>query len=80
MNLSQIARLQALKKHLEIFQNNHPRLQPFLEAVNREVLKEGSVVEISVTSPEGKTLVTNMKLKKEDLEFIRALHELQSVR
>lgn len=77
MNFSQLARLQALKKHLDIFQKNHPRFQHFLNAVSRDALKEGSVVEINVTTPEGKTYVTNLKLRKEDLDFLQALQQLR---
>ena len=78
MNFSQLARLQALKKHLEVFQKNHPRFQHFLNAVSRDALKEDSVIEINVTTPEGKKYVTNLKLKKDDLDFLPALQELRS--
>lgn len=78
MNFSQLARLQALKKHLEVFQKNHPRFQHFLNAVSRDALKEDSVIEINVTTPEGKKYVTNLKLKKNDLDFLQALQELRS--
>ena len=80
MNISQITRLQALKKHLENFQNNHPKFPAFLGAVYRETLTEGTVIEISATSPDGKNYVTNLKLKEEDLEFFRALQELNDSR
>ena len=80
MNISQITRLQALKKHLENFQNNHPKFPAFLDAVYREALTEGTVIEISATSPDGKNYVTNLKLKEEDLEFFRALQELNDSR
>ena len=48
MNLSQIARLQALKKHLETFRKNHPKFPSFLNAVSHNALEEGTVIEISV--------------------------------
>ena len=78
MNFSQLARLQALKKHLEVFQKNHPRFQHFLNAVSRDALKEDSVIEINVTTPEGKKYVTSLKLEKDDLDFLQALQELRS--
>lgn len=80
MNFSQIARLQQLKKQLELFQQNHPKFPAFLGAVYHEALTEGTVIEISATSPDGKNYVTNLKLKKEDLEFFRALQELNDSR
>lgn len=76
MNLSQISKLQALKKHLSAFQKNHPKFQHFLGAVSRDALEEGTIIEISVSSPEGKNYVTNLKLCSEDLEFLNALQNM----
>ena len=64
MNFSQLARLQALKKHLEVFQKNHPRFQHFLNAVSRDALKEDSVIEINVTTPEGKNMLPILSLRR----------------
>ena len=74
MNLSQIARLQALKKHLETFRKNHPKFPSFLNAVSHNALEEGTVIEISVTSPSDK----NIKLRQDDLDFLRELQSLNS--
>ena len=78
MNLSQIARLQALKKHLETFRKNHPKFPSFLNAVSHNALEEGTVIEISVTSPSDKNYVTNIKLRQDDLDFLRELQSLNS--
>ena len=81
MNLSQIARLQALKKHLETFRKNHPKFPSFLNAVSHNALEEGTVIEISVTSPSDKNYVTNIKLRQDDLDFLRetAVSEFQII-
>ena len=76
MNLSQLGKLQELKKHLDIFRSNHPKFPLFLGAVTREALEEGTILEMSVTTPEGKHFETNLKLKAEDLEFIRAIQSM----
>ena len=34
---------------------------------------EGSIIEISVTSPEGRKITTNMKINQEDLELVEQL-------
>lgn len=78
MNLSQIARLQALKKRLETFRKNHPKFPSFLNAVSHNALEEGTVIEISVTSPSDKNYVTNIKLRQDDLDFLRELQSLNS--
>ena len=76
MNISQITKLQALKKHLKTFQKNHPKFQHFLGAVYRDALEEGTIIEINVTSPKGKNYVTNLKLRQDDLNFLNALQQL----
>ena len=62
-----------LKQAKETFVRNHPKFPPFLSAVNREAIKEGTVIEIHVTTKEGKTVSSNIKLKDSDVAF---LHEL----
>lgn len=34
---------------------------------------EGSVIEMSVTSPDGRKITTNMKINQEDLELVEQL-------
>lgn len=80
MNLSQLARLQKLKSQLDRFHRNHPKFAPFLDAVNKNALGEGTIIEISVTSPEGRHYETNLKVNQEDLEFLRSLQELNSIK
>ena len=37
---------------------------------------EGSVIEISVTTPDGKNYCTNLKVKAEDMEFLNSLKNM----
>lgn len=80
MNLSQLARLQKLKSQLYTFHRNHPKFAPFLDAVNKNALGEGTIIEISVTSPEGRHYETNLKVNQEDLEFLHSLQGLNSIK
>ena len=64
MNISQLARLQSLRKHLEVFQKNHPKFQHFLNAVSRDAVKEGTVIEISVTPLKGKHMLLILSSRK----------------
>ena len=66
-----------LKERFGIFQNQHPRVIPFFGAAKNSV-REGAVLELKVTSPEGKELVTNIRLTPEDMETIEVLRELRS--
>lgn len=58
------------------FQNAHPKFMQFIAAVGQSGMKEGTVIEISITDPEGKNLCTNMKLSKDDLELFESISEL----
>lgn len=69
-----IMNLMQLKESWAVFKNNHPKFPMFLKAASERCLQEGSVVEIRVTSPEGKTLTTNLKLKASDLELFEQLN------
>ena len=79
MNFNQIAMLQKLKSSMDRFRNNHPKFPLFLKAVVGNALEEGTLVEINVTTPEGKNYCTNLKLKQEDLEFFQTLSEMGSL-
>lgn len=78
MNFNQLAMLQKLKSGMERFRTNHPKFPMFLKAVSQDGLKEGTVIEITVTTPEGKNYCSNVKLKTDDLELIEALKAMNS--
>ena len=65
-----------LKSSWEKFQRNHPKFPLFLNAVSREGLDTGSIVEIKVTTAQGKTFTSNLKVRPEDEELIRELKDL----
>lgn len=77
MNFNQLAVLQKLKGCMDNFRMNHPKFPLFLNAISHEALIEGSVVEITVTTPQGKSYCSNLKLNQEDLEFIECLKTLR---
>lgn len=78
MNLNQLAMLQQLKSGMDRFHANHPKFPMFLKAVSQDGLKEGTIIEINVTTPEGKNYCSNVKLKPDDMEFIEALKNMGS--
>ena len=59
------------------FTRRHPKFPAFLKAASQAAMQEGSIVEIQVTPPDGKTLTSNLKVGKEDLEMIRTIQEMQ---
>lgn len=70
------AKILQMKSAWETFSANHPKFLPFLRAVGQNGAKEGCIYEITVTTPEGQTLATNLKLKEEDIELIRNLKDM----
>lgn len=72
-NVSQLLELRSMKSR---FEKNHPKFLPFLRAAKREALREGSVIEISVTSPEGETISSNIKVQASDLELLEKAAKL----
>ena len=65
-------KLLKLKSLFERFKTNHPKVPLFLRAAIGEI-QEGTVVEVKVTPPEGKSIVTNIRINQEDLELIEAI-------
>lgn len=79
MNFNQLSLMQKLKNELNAFRLNHPKFPLFLKAVSQDALTEGTVIEISVTTPEGKNYCSNIKLKAEDMEFINSLKTINTL-
>lgn len=78
MNFNQLALLQQLKDGIDRFRMNHPKFPLFLKAVSQEALREGTLIEINVTTPEGKTYCSNVRLKSDDMEFIESLKNMNT--
>ena len=76
MNFEQLAMIQKIKSGLDRFRVNHPKFPLFLNAVSQNAIMEGSVIEISVTTPDGKNYCRNLKVKAEDMEFLNSLKNM----
>lgn len=76
LNFNQLTMLQRLKSSVQNFRTNHPKFPLFLNAIAQDALKENTVVEITVTSPDGKQYTSNLKLKPDDLELFELLRSL----
>ena len=58
------------------FSQNHPRFVQFLWAMNKDGIKEGTIIEIHVTTAEGKNISSNLKITQSDIELFNELSEL----
>lgn len=65
-----------LKTGWERFKRNHPKFPLFLKAVSQDAVAEGTVIEISITTAEGKNYSSNLKLKQDDMELIQQMKEI----
>ena len=68
--------LMKLRKAWGTFSGNHPKFAQFLGALGQDKITEGTVIGISVTYPDGKTMDTNMKVTASDLELFESLKTL----
>lgn len=66
-----------LKSHFDTFKNNHPKFLQFINVVAAKGIPEGSVIEITVETPDGEKYNANMRVLQSDLELIQKLKNLQ---
>lgn len=64
-----------LKNMMERFQNNHPRVLPFLHDAGSRV-QAGTVIEMKVTTPDGHTLCSNIRVTEDDMELVRQVRSM----
>lgn len=67
--------LMKIKNLMEQFKQNHPKVPLFLQTAGQHI-GEGSVIEVSVTTEEGKNFCTNMKVTAEDMKLVEQLKKL----
>ncbi|MBQ6321232.1 MAG: hypothetical protein IJI24_00020 [Lachnospiraceae bacterium] len=69
--------LMKLGERYSLFQTQHPLFASFLNQAAARAIKEGSVIEVKVTDPEGKEMVTNLKITPEDMETIEIFKSMK---
>ena len=78
MNFHQMLKFQQIKNAFKRFDQDHPKFKNFMNAVWREqALKQDAVIEISITSPEGKNYCSNIKLNAADIEMFEQLKSMK---
>jgi len=58
------------------FKQNHPKFPKFMTAVYQNGIKEGSIIEINVTTPDGQCLNSNLKISADDMKLVEELRNL----
>ena len=67
-----LGNLMQLKNSWTTFTRNHPKFPKFLQAAATAV-KEDTLIEIKITTAEGKVIETNLKVKASDIELVKNL-------
>ena len=62
---------------IQTFNAQHPRFGAFLREAGPDAMREDSVLEMKVTSPEGREYITNIKLTKEDVALIAMFRSMR---
>lgn len=73
MNPQTLMRIMSLKNQ---FQNDHPKFFAFLVDFFRKGVTADTIIEITVTRPDGTTTATNMKVKQSDLDLFNELKNM----
>jgi len=55
------------------FKENHPKFPAFLRVANKKGLKEGSVISITIDTPDGEKIASNIKLNAQDMDMIQTI-------
>lgn len=58
------------------FKGNHPKFPAFCKAVISKGVREDSVVEIIITTPEGEKIETSIKVQQSDVELFQNLAKM----
>ncbi len=69
--------LMKLKKSWETFTANHPKFPAFMQAASQGMIGEDSIIEVSITSPDGRKISTNIKVTQSDMELFEGIKNMK---
>lgn len=76
MNIQNPAALLQMMNLWSRFQKNHPKFPKFLAAVARDGIREGTIIEIKVTTAEGESFDSNLKITADDMDMIEQIKNI----
>ena len=59
------------------FTRNHPKFPLFLRAAQQKGIQEGTIIAVSITTPSGEKLETNLRVTADDMALFEELKSLQ---
>ncbi len=66
-----------LKGAWDTFTANHPKFPMFLKAAMSKGIKEGTIIEVTITDPDGTPINTNIKVTESDLRLFETLKNMR---
>lgn len=69
-------KLLQLKSAMDRFRTNHPKFPKYLSAVYQKGIRENTLIEFKVTTPEGEELTANIRLKEDDIALFQEMKDL----
>lgn len=78
MNPMNPMKLLQIKASREQFKARHPKFPSFLNAVSKGAVTEGALIEMTITTADGKKYSSNLKLTPEDMQLVNDMKDLFS--
>ena len=76
MNNFNPLQLLQIKKAWDQFTGRHPKFPAFLKAMSKGAITEGTVLDITVTTADGRVISSNLKITAEDMALVEELKNL----
>ena len=78
MNPMNPMKLLQIKASWEQFKARHPNFPSVLNAVSKGAVTEGALIEMTITTADGKKYSSNLKLTPEDMQLVNDMKDLFS--
>ncbi|WP_051656928.1 hypothetical protein [Butyrivibrio sp. AE3004] len=78
MNFNPMA-LMELQKKFNTFRQDHPRVQPFFQAVKDSSMEVGTIIDMKVTTPDGVEKQCNIKITQNDIDTFKTLMSMNGM-
>lgn len=78
MNPINPMKLLQIRASWEQFKARHPKFPSFLNAVSKGTVTEGTLIEMTITTADGKQYSSNLKLTSEDMQLVNDMKEMFS--
>ena len=68
--------LMQLQQRFQIFQQEHPKIIAFFKAIGNDSMKEGTIIAVKVTTPDGKEIESNIKITANDITTFKQIMDI----